>query len=252
MKYKEEFLSQTVNLYKSTIDNIRNFKLSSNQESISHQNIVSYSTYSPWYDDLQFLNIYENCKNNTLVDIYRCYELWNFIKKNNNLKGDVLEIGVWKGGSGCIIAKAVELFSGGKVYLADTFSGVVKASNKDTIYKGGEHSDTNIEIVNLLIRQLELKNTQILQGVFPDEINFQLLNINDVSLKMCHIDVDTYSSAKDVFIYIWPMIVKGGVVIFDDYGFWGCEGITKLVNELKLEDSVFIHNINGHGIFVKI
>ncbi|WP_418263881.1 TylF/MycF/NovP-related O-methyltransferase [Flavobacterium faecale] len=252
MKYRNDFLQQTVDFYKNNISTIRSFKLSNNEENISHQNIVPYSTYSPWYDDKQFLETYEISKNNTLVDIYRCYELWNYVKKNNHLKGDILEVGVWKGGSGCILAKASELFSDGKVYLADTFKGVVKASEMDPVYKGGEHSDTNIQIVKLLVKELALKNTQILEGVFPDEINFELLNLNNVALKICHIDVDTYSSAKDIFFNIWPIIVKGGVVIFDDYGFWGCEGITKLVNELKLDNSVFIHNINGHGIFVKI
>lgn len=243
---------QTVNLYKSNIDNIRNFKLSKNQQNFSHQHIVSYATYSPWYDDLEFLKVYDECKNYTLVDIYRCYELWNYIKKNNHIKGDILEVGVWRGGSGCVLAKASKLFSDGKVYLADTFSGVVKASSNDTLYKGGEHSDTNIEIVNNLIDLLDLKNIEILTGIFPDEINFKTLNINNVSLKMCHIDVDTYSSAKDIFLNIWPFIVSGGVVVFDDYGFWGCEGITKLVNELKLTDGIFVHNINGHGMFIKI
>lgn len=252
MKYKNDFLEQTVNMYKNSIDLIRNFKLSKNQENITHQNIVSYATYSPWYDDLEFLKVYDECKKHTLVDIYRCYELWNYIKKNNHIKGDVLEVGVWRGGSGCIIAKASQLFSDGKIYLADTFSGVVKASSNDTVYKGGEHSDTNIEIVNDLIGGLGLNNVEILKGIFPDEINFKLLELNEVSLKMCHIDVDTYSSAKDIFLNIWPLIVSGGVVIFDDYGFWGCEGITKLVNELKPINSIFVHNINGHGMFVKI
>lgn len=252
MKYKNDFLEGTVSFYKQNLETIRSFKLSTNKENISHQNIVPYATYSPWYDDVEFLQTYEVCKENTLVDIYRCYELWNFIKKNNHLQGDILEIGVWKGGTGCILAKVSELFSNGKVYLADTFCGVVKASDNDTVYKGGEHADTSIEIVEKLINELKLNNTQILKGVFPDEVNFELMSTSKVQLKMCHIDVDTYDSAKDIMLNIWPLMVKGGAVIFDDYGFWGCEGVTKLVNEIRLEDSVFIHNINGHGIFIKL
>ncbi|WP_417237263.1 TylF/MycF/NovP-related O-methyltransferase [Bizionia paragorgiae] len=252
MKYKEDFLQQTVELYKGTIERLRGFKLSQNKENITHQHIVPFATFSPWYDDEQFMETYEICKENTLVDIYRCYELWNFIKRNSHIQGDIIEIGVWKGGSGCIMAKAMELFSNGRMYLADTFTGVVKASENDTVYKGGEHADTSIEIVQNLIEHLDLKNIQIMKGIFPDEINFDTINNSNVRLKLCHLDVDTYVSAKDIFSNIWPNIVKGGAVIFDDYGFWGCEGITTLVDELKPEDSIFIHNINGHGIFVKI
>ena len=231
---------------------IRDFKLSNNHEDITHQNIVSYATYSPWYDDKDFMAAYDACKKNTLVDIYRCFELWNFVKMNNNLKGDILEVGVWQGGTGCLLAKSSELFSQGNVFLADTFKGVVKATNEDTIYKGGEHADSSVEIVNSLIDKLNITNTKVLKGVFPDEISFESLNVKDVSLKLCHIDVDTYSSAKDIFNYVWPFIIKGGAVIFDDYGFWGCEGVTKLVNEIKQNDTVFIYNLNGHGILIKI
>jgi O-methyltransferase len=46
-------------------------------------------------------------------------------------------------------------------------------------------------------------------------------------------------------------MVLGGVVVFDDYGCWGCEGITELCNELNIKNGTFIHNLNGHGIFVK-
>ena len=33
---------------------------------------------------------------------------------------------------------------------------------------------------------------------------------------------------------------RGGVVVFDDYGGIGCEGITNLVNELGKKDNLFI------------
>ena len=32
---------------------------------------------------------------------------------------------------------------------------------------------------------------------------------------------------------LWPKLAKGGIVIFDDYGFIGCE-VTKLVNETSM------------------
>ena len=41
-------------------------------------------------------------------------------------------------------------------------------------------------------------------------------------------------------------------MVFDDYGFSGCEGVTKFVNELRVNSQLFfIHNLNGHAIFVK-
>ncbi len=248
--YKEDYVNEVVSLFKKFMMNVREMKLSKNIDGITHRNVVPYTTYAPWVDDLEFNEIYEVVKENTMVDIYRLYELWSFIKRNKKLSGNILEVGVWRGGSGCILAKSAQLFSDCQVYLADTFSGVVKASEHDPIYKGGEHSDTGVEIVEKLINKLDLKNVKLLNGVFPDEIN--LTEIKNLKLKLCHIDVDTYQSAKDIFYYIWPHMVKGGAVIFDDYGFIGCEGVTKLCNGIDEKDATFIYNLNGHAIFIKL
>ncbi|NUM41852.1 MAG: class I SAM-dependent methyltransferase [Leptospiraceae bacterium] len=209
--------------------------------------IVSYSSYAPWKDDNEFIKTYEQIKGNTLVDIYRCYELWSLLRKHSHLKGDVLEVGVWRGGTGCLMAKAVQ-HENCSIYLADTFSGVVKPSVKDTTYKGGEHADTSEETVKSLIKTMELNRVHILKGVYPDDFSLHTVG---VSLKLCHIDVDTYESAKHIFEDVWNIIVPGGMVVFDDYGFWGCEGVTNLCNEMNLLDSTFIHNLNGHAIFIK-
>ncbi len=215
---------------------------------ITHGGIVSYSTYSPWLDDNEFSAVHEVIKEYTLVDIYRCYELWYLLRKNKNLKGDVLEVGVWRGGTGCLMASALR-DTHCTIYLADTFTGVVKPSENDTHYKGGEHSDTSIEIVKTLAGKLNLTNIQILQGIYPEKN--ALSRVPGTTLRMCHIDVDTFQSAKDIFIDVWPIVEPGGMVVFDDYGFWGCEGVTKLCNTLEITDGTFIHNLNGHQIIVK-
>lgn len=250
MEYNSDFVKEVVNFYKRSIDSLKGVNLSKNVEGISHQIVVPSASYSPWIDDKEFLKIYAQIKNNTLVDIYRCYELYSFIMRNNSLSGAILEVGVWKGGTGCLLAKALnQVSSEDKTYLADTFEGVVKAGEKDSIYKGGEHSDTSEEIVKKLLSDTETLNTYILKGIFPDDIS---LPKEITQLRLCHIDVDTYDSALGVFKEIWPLIVRGGAVMFDDYGFWGCEGITRLCNEMQLKDSSFIHNLNGHAIFIKL
>ncbi len=43
------------------------------------------------------------------------------------------------------------------------------------------------------------------------------------------------------------------MVVFDDYGFFGCEGVTQAVDELvaQREDVTFIYNLNGHAVLIK-
>lgn len=46
---------------------------------------------------------------------------------------------------------------------------------------------------------------------------------------------------------------RGGMVIYDDYGFEPCVGVTRYVNEQReLDDRMVIHNLNGHAIVYKL
>ena len=102
--------------------------------SVLHSRIIPTATYSPWLSDRQFLAVYEGVKEHTLVDVYRCYELWMLAKSVAQIPGSILEVGVWRGGTGALLAAASPWKA---VYLADTFHGVVKASTEDTRYHGG-------------------------------------------------------------------------------------------------------------------
>jgi len=211
--------------------------------------------YSPWLGDQEFLNVHNKIKDYTLVDIYKCYELWQLVEKVNEIKKGVaiIEIGVWRGGSAGIIAKKLSILnSNNKLYLADTFTGVVKASDKDFFYKGGEHKDTTKDIVeNLLNETINYKNYEILTGIFPEETSINIPNKE--SFGLCHIDVDVYDSAKGIVEWIWDKMIIGGMIVFDDYGFESCTGIPKYVEELRSNPNcILIHNLNGHAIIIKI
>jgi O-methyltransferase len=206
------------------------------------------STLSPWLNDEDFIKTYSAIKTNTLVDIYRCFELWQISRRLRNNMAGIIEVGVWRGGTATLLAKANNDSS--TIYLCDTFEGVAKAGENDNQYKGGEHADTSIEIVTTLLSEQNLSNYKILKGIFPDE-NSE--GIESEKFKICHIDVDVYQSAKDVFNWVWNKMIVGGVVVFDDYGFAACAGITQLVHELadSTPNAFFIHNINGHGLLIK-
>lgn len=250
-KIHDEFANELFSFFKKNLNLIRSTKLTTLKEGYPHGNIVSYATYSPWLKDEVFMRTYESIKQNTLVDIYRCFELWQLIKQTSHVRGDILEVGVWKGGTGALMATAAaEFCSKVNIHLVDTFSGVVKAiPDHDTNYTGGEHQDTELEIVQALADQLNLTNVKIYQGIYPEDVSIDL--DSDGALKLCHIDVDTYQSAKDIFYHVWPSISVGGIVVFDDYGFWGCEGVTKLVDELDIPNACFVYNVNGHGLLIK-
>jgi O-methyltransferase len=216
-------------------------------KTLKHHVIEPYATYSPWDEDLKFRQIYQVTSKNSLVDIYRSYELWLIGQKLGKIPGIVLEVGVWQGGSGALLAKAVEGHSR-EVYLADTFKGVVKTGANDPRYKGGEHSDTSENRVSQLLKKLNINHVKILKGVFPEETGHM---IDGKKIALLHSDVDAYQSTLDILRWALPRMSPGGVIVFDDYGFMGTEGVTRCVNEfVHTHDLKFFYNLNGHGIIV--
>ncbi|WP_216821081.1 TylF/MycF/NovP-related O-methyltransferase [Singulisphaera sp. GP187] len=210
------------------------------------------SNYTPWNKDPQFQKVLTKISANTLVDKFRLWELWTLVEQSAKLEGSLLEVGAWRGGTaGVIGAKARECGIRDPFYVADTFKGVVKADEQDADYRGGEHSDTTRGIVeNLLHRDLDLPGIRILEGIFPDETGHEAQNDR---FRFCHIDVDVYQSAKDIGDWIWPRLVIGGIVVYDDYGFKSTPGVTRLVDEQRaLSDRIVLHNLNGHAIVIKV
>lgn len=219
---------------------------------MTYEEIKPFATYAPWKEDSQFLDCYRQIEEATLVDIYRCHELWNLVEQTRKLKeGAIIEIGVWRGGTGALLAKRAHLCGiKEKIYLCDTFKGVVKTGFADPCYKDGEHSDASLEMVEELLKKMQVANVKVLSGVFPEETAHL---IESQSFRLCHIDVDVYESAKGCVDWIWEKLVVGGVMVFDDYGFSRCGGVTSYVNELKeFKNLHFIHNLNGHAIVIKL
>jgi O-methyltransferase len=219
---------------------------------IRHAEVFPAATYSPWLADEEFKQVFEAVRNNTLVDRYRCYELWQLVSESSKLeRGDLIEVGVWRGGSGALIAKKCQLAGiGDMVYLCDTFQGVVKAGTRDTAYRGGEHSDTSRAAVEALCSHLQLDRVCILEGIFPEQCGHL---VEDHRFRLCHIDVDVYDSAKDIAEWVWPRLVPGGIIVYDDYGFYSCSGVTQFVNQERSQpDRLVLHNLNGHAVVIKL
>jgi O-methyltransferase len=77
--------------------------------------------------------------------------------------------------------------------------------------------------------------------------------VADSTFRLCHIDKDVYESGKLILDWIWPKLVRGGLVVFDDGGALSTGGITHLVDEERCKpDRLMVHNLNGHAVFVKL
>jgi O-methyltransferase len=212
--------------------------------------LLENATYSPWLSDRYFQVAKERIWGYTAPDHLRCYELWSLIQQSKKLSGGAfVEVGNWRGDTGCLIAQAATFFGiPGRVYLCDKFERR-QAAPTDRHAAPDTLGATSKPMVDSLVARLRLENVQVVPGIFPAETAGQ---VTEAGFRLAHICVDD-QSAKEIMEYLWPRILPGGVVVFRYYGTYGCASLTRVVNDAaSLGDSIFIHNLNGHGVFVKL
>lgn len=128
--------------------------------------------------------------------------------------GAIVEVGVYKGGTAWHLAKL-----GRPLYLYDTFEGMPVSSGSDT-HQLGHFSDCSAEAVSAAI-----PSATVIQGVFPHSL------IPMPPVGFVHADADQYESTKAVLERMPPLMVRGGLILFDDFMVDDCQGCTQAIME---------------------
>ena len=171
--------------------------------------------------------------------------MWYLSLQVKNINGCVYDVGCLKGGAGFLLSINNQ---NNFTYLFDTFSGYV---DKEKFYKKNTFEFNDINYVRKNIKKIKLKKIKVVKGIFPNIINKSILSKR---IKLCHLDVNTYKSTLKSFNYIKKRIVKGGFIVFDDYGMYGADGIKKLIKKIVKNSNNkfhFIYNFQGQCIVIK-
>lgn len=161
-------------------------------------------------------------------------ELISYEIKKNNLKGNVAELGVYKGK----FAKYInEYFPERLLYLFDTFEGF---DNRDVIKEKEQHfssgvqdfSSTSVEAVLKLMPFPE--NCRPVKGFFPESAK----DVNDAFV-FVSLDADLYEPIYSGLVFFYPKLVKGGYIFIHDFNNDGYKGARKAVEQFCAE-----YNIN--------
>ena len=207
--------------------------------------IISSAFYAPWKEDKSFSLIYEKVKDLTLLDVKRLYTLWYLVSDLKNIDASIFDIGCLQGGSGFLMSKANNK---GSTYLFDTFEGFLE---EEKFHKKKHFVYKEIQVVKKNAKKFKLKNIKIQKCNFPDDLASSFKN---KKIKLCHLDVNTYKSTKRSFDFIRKRIIKGGVIVFDDYGIHTVDSIKKFVSEIYKKykkNFYFIYNYMGQCILIK-
>ena len=190
---------------------------------ISKINIGNYTkNYEIWRSNGEFMQLFNEIKGRTLVSIDRCFMVWHLAKCASNKEGDMAEVGVYKGGTAKILAKNCP---NNKIHLFDTFSGMPETRKGIDLHKKGDFCDTSLSVVEKFLT--DCNNVILHPGFFPETTK----GLEAVKFCFVYIDVDIYASVRDCLNFFYGRMVKGGLMLFDDWEWRDCPGVKKAVDE---------------------
>lgn len=150
---------------------------------------------------------------------WRVHIVCYFANLVKHLEGDFVECGVNTGAYSRAVIEYTDFNqTNKKFYLLDTFEGLVESlineeeKKDDKITQYLSHYKNVYEEVKETFKNF---NVKIIKGQVPDT-----LPQCDAS-KICYLSIDMNCTAPEIAAanYFWDKIVKGGIMILDDYGF---------------------------------
>ena len=180
-----------------------------------------------------FSTLYRRVREHTMCSVARLRGLHEGVKwiAANHLDGDVVECGCARGGSAALIALSLrQLGEHRTLWLFDTFEGLPAPTADDPDYEIAELFTGSClgqldEVRELFRDQGVAEGVRFVKGLFQDTIPESPIQ----RIALLHIDGDWYDSVKVCLDELYDKVVPGGIIQFDDYGYW--KGARKAVDE---------------------
>lgn len=170
----------------------------------------------------------------------------------NQIAGDVVECGVWRGGSMMAVAEMLTRLddTGRELHLYDTFEGMSEPTDKDVSTDGStarqllDAEDRNDGRSVWCVASLGDVQSHMAMTDYPaTQIHYHVGKVEDTipanvpdQISLLRLDTDWYESTKHEMEHLFPRLVDGGVLIIDDYGHW--EGARRAVDEYFQEHGI--------------
>ena len=198
--------------------------------------------------DETFITIYNQCKDFSTCSIEPMYNLYKSVEYvvKNDIAGDFVECGVFKGGSAMMMAFSLLHFNdtSRKIYLYDTFEGMseptahdvdlIGETAKSLLARGEAVCYSPIEEVKQNFEKTNFPTNQVFftKGKVEETIPKTLPS----KVALLRLDTDWYESTYHELTHLYPILEKNGVLIIDDYGHW--EGARKAVDQYFKENNI--------------
>lgn len=183
--------------------------------------------------------------------MYACWQAAQYVARSH-VSGDIVECGVWRGGATMMLATALCAANdvARTIWLYDTFEGMVEPGECDIGADGlparsrWEKRRREDGVVDWCFAPIEEVRANVQRTAYPtDRFRFVKGSVEDTipgdvpdEISVLRLDTDWYESTKHELEWLYPRVVRGGVVIIDDYGHW--KGARRAVDEyLQAQDA---------------
>lgn len=152
------------------------------------------------------------------------------------IEGDVVECGVWRGGSMAAAARTLTEMrcTNRRLYLFDTFAGMPEPGEQDVNFAGEsagvryrEHGGEGEQSAWCQASEAEVKQVMSASGYDETRIHLVKGRVEETipaqapeKISLLRLDTDFYGSTRHELEHLWPRLSRGGVIIIDDYGHW--------------------------------
>lgn len=232
------------------------------------KNITNPKYYPYYYDGVatrhncsfvqnkDFLKAYNRGKKSYNFDYEMPFRAHQSIWSSNNafeLDGDFIEFGTGKGFTMTCVLESLKEWNNSKkkLWLFDTFKPATpdqdgKQDGKETC----KFYANNIEEIKNNFS--EWKNINFIEGKLPETLKDVLDKNKITKISFVHVDLNFPKVEYECLEYVWPLITKGGIILFDDYAYNGFEKSYELMNNFaKKVNKLILTTPSGQGILIK-
>lgn len=197
--------------------------------------------------DATFVELCRRSGPYTMTTIERMWALYESVRniEARGIVGDIVECGVWRGGSSMLAASTLARLGSTErtLYLYDTFEGMSEPTEFD-VGSGGErvaddwqrYEGDQSSPVFAYAGLAEVRTNMASTGYPADRIRYVQGKVEDTvpatipeTIALLRLDTDWYESTRHELEHLYPRLEPGGIMIIDDYGAW--EGARKAVDE---------------------
>lgn len=182
--------------------------------------------FSPWQGYGEFGPLFQRMRPHTRVSRERAWILYSLARQALALDGAFYEAGVFRGGTALMLAELLRAAGGSReLHLFDTFAGMPATDAKRDLHKAGDFSDTSLDTVRAGV------GADAFIHYHPGFVPATFAGREADRIAFAHVDLDIYQSILDACEFIYPRLLPGGFMVFDDYGFMSCPGARQAVDE---------------------